>query len=209
MCAKKAAAKKSAVKSSSEIEITRVLIGLEGLPPGLMFQGKGLMAADAIKKGPRKPGDHRPPEEEAKLRAHWMPDDKTLCIPTVMLYRSICAAANEFKDPINKRKGFGYTCGSTVAFEEDRWSLGKAKYIVDVDWVRIPPKTGAMVQIGRPFIKVWACEGILLVDAELYEPVILKDVIAQAGRRVGIGADRPGLKGAKGKFRLTKFEVLN
>jgi hypothetical protein len=152
-----------------------------------------------------------PPEKEAELRAHWMGNGKkrTLCIPSVMLYRSICAAAGEFKDPVNKRKSFAYTCGATVAFDEERLSLGPADFETLVEWVRIPPKTGAMVEIGRPHIREWSCEGTLLIDAELYQPSILEGVITQAGRRVGIGANRPGLKGPYGKFRLTKFEVLN
>src|SRR3990167_2488157 len=77
--------------------IKRVSVTIRSLLPGIIFQGKGVMEADG--DGPAKAGKHRTPEEEAKLRAHWMGkgENKELCIPWIMLYQSICKAAASFK----------------------------------------------------------------------------------------------------------------
>ena len=203
---------------STTIQLAKVRITLEGLPPGLLFGGKGLMQHQA--NGDTKDTKHMAPEDEAPYRAHWM--DKSgrealwspkrvkelkLCIPAVMLLRSICQGAVDFKDPLNKKKSFAYRVGSTVAFEEDCLPLQADGYDVSAQWVKIPPRTGAMVQIGRPLVRVWKAVGTLLVDDEQYRVGTLEEIIRHAGKNVGIGADRPGLRGPHGKYVLTAFEL--
>lgn len=183
--------------------LTRIEVEIEGLPPGLLFQGKGLMEL-----GPQ--GKPLPPEEEAKLRAHWVTikgGKKQLCIPWVMLYRSICKAGARFKD--KGKRTFEAVLSPTLSCEQDRIPLGTDKFETLVEWVKIPPRTGAMVKIGRPILREWSCRFTMLADCETYNPEVLEKVIVEAGKNVGIGAWRPQLKGPYGKFRPVSFKVLD
>ena len=191
-------------------QLTKVKVVIEGIAPGVMFQGKGVMEADANGKKPKK----RSQEEEARLRAHWMGrgKNKQLCIPWVMFQKSFCQAANAFDwvmpDGKKQKVKLGYIIGSTLTCEVDFISLGTDQFETWVEWVRIPPKTGAMVQIGRPLIRKWKVEMILVIDDEMWNVAILEEIIAHAGKVVGIGAQRPGLKGPYGKFVVLSFEVM-
>lgn len=186
--------------------IVRIRVGLRGLPPGLLFGGKGLMEEDQGKGGKRT--KQRTPEEEAELRAHWMNNGKKreLCIPWIMLYNSVCQAAGTFK--FRGQKTMSTVVAATVSCEQDRISLGDATYETYAEWCRIPPKTGAMVKLGRPLIRKWDCSFVLVVDSEMYDANILKEIFAHAGKMVGIGAWRPSLKGPHGKWEVMGFEIL-
>ena len=189
--------------------LTIVDVKVEGMLPGLLFQSKGIMAAD--EGTTRRP--KRTKEEEARLHGHWTTNGKgkkILCIPWVMFHRSFTQASAGFKFPANKKKSMSTFIGSTVACEEEDIPLNVGdKFDVFVDYVRIPPRTGAMVQVGRPLVKAWKVTIPLIVDAEDYPVEILQDIIKESGKNVGIGAWRRGLKGAYGKFRITQFKILD
>lgn len=189
-------------------ELVKVNVSLESRLPGLLFGGKGVMEADADGSG--KKAKRRPIEEEAKLRAHWMGEgkDRQLCIPSVMLYKSFCQAATDFTWEKNKKKSMVYIVGATLAFEQENIPLICEGYSVFAEWVRIPPRTGAMVKIGRPLIREWKADFSLLIDDELWDVNQFEQIINHAGKTVGVGAWRPGLKGAYGRFRVTDFEVV-
>ncbi len=84
-------------------------------------------------------------------------------------------------------------------------------YEVYTDWVRIPPKTGACVQMGRPRFPEWEATFVMGVDGEEYADgtgeTALAPMLKYAGKMIGVGAWRPQLKGPYGKFSVEKFEV--
>ena len=185
--------------------LTQIRVEIVGLSP-LIFQSKGMMEAD---QGNRKPGKkYLPAEEEAPFRGHWLDKAKKKpYIPSMMFYKSFCQAAIEYKQPQNKKKNMSFLVGATVSFEEEKIPL-KGKYSVFEEWVRIPPRTGAAVKIGRPMFKDWSCGFVLMVDDEMWEAALLRNIITTAGKLVGIGAWRPGLKGPYGRFAIKRFTVL-
>lgn len=185
--------------------VKSVGVTLRGLPPGIIFQGKGLMDVDAADAGKKKKA--RPPEEEAKLRAHWMGSgaSRQLCIPWVMVYQSICTAAGSFK--FRGQKTMTTVVAATISCESDNIPLGTSDFEVYEEYVRIPPRTGVMVKIGRPRLRDWTATMKLMVDDEMYAAENLREIIAHAGKLVGIGAWRPQLKGPYGRFEVTEFEI--
>lgn len=185
--------------------VKRVHVKIRGLPPGIIFQGKGVMAADEGESGKKK--KHRPAEEEARLRAHWttVSGKKEMCIPWVMLYQSICTAAGSFK--FRGQKTMATIVAATISCETDRIPLGTDKFEVLEEYVKIPPKTGAMVMVGRPRLPKWEAEFTMVADDEMYAVENLRDIIAHAGKLVGIGAWRPQLKGPYGRFEVAEFEI--
>jgi hypothetical protein len=188
---------------SAVSSLVQIRVAIKGLPPGLMFQGKGLMKV----VGEGKTGVHKPPEEEARLRAHWMKvgNKKVLGIPWVMLYRSICKAGANFK--WRNKKTMEYILASTISGTQDMFSLGTDQFETFIDFVKIPPKTGAMVEIGRPLLREWSCEFTLYADCEMWNAADMEKIVVDAGKLIGIGANRPSLKGPYGKFTVEKFEV--
>jgi hypothetical protein len=184
--------------------VKRVKVKIVGKHPGILFQGKGVMEAD---QGSAKP-PRRTALEEATLRAHWLGEGKykQLCIPWVMLYNSICTSAGGFK--FRGAKKMTSVIAATVTCEVDRIPLGTDKFDVYEDYVRIPPKTGAMVKIGRALLKEWSAEFVLIVDDELYDVANVKPIIEHAGNLIGIGAWRPERRGAYGRFSVEEFRVI-
>ncbi len=187
----------STVKQSlRKIEVT-----VKGVLPGVMFQRK------IDEKSSKKKGNYPPQEEEAVQRAHWVMvgKKKQLCIPGIMFHRAFCIAAASFK--WQGRKTLSKIVGSTISIEPDRIPLGTDKFYVYLASVRIPPRTGAMVEIGRPLLREWVVSFVIWMDDEMWRPEQLREIIEYAGKVVGIGADRPDLAGPHGKFTLEKFEV--
>ena len=179
--------------------LVKVTVEIEGVPPGVLFQGKGAMEVDN-----RKP---QPPEEEARLRAHWVTvgNKKQLAIPWVMLYRSICKAGATFRS--KGKKTFESVLAPTMSCEVDMIPLGTDQFETFVEYVKIPPRTGAMVKIGRPILRKWKCSIPIILDCETYEPSLLEKIVVEAGKNVGIGAWRPQLKGPYGRFLVKSFEI--
>lgn len=192
---------------ATAIALKKINVTIQGLPPGLLMASKRIMEADA--EAGKKKGARRSAEEEAELHCHWTKagKGKSLAIPWVNLYKSICAAGSHFKWP-GTRKMLSEAVAATVTCEVDMVSLGTDKYEVYAEWCRIPPRTGAMVKVSRPRIAQWEASLTLLVDDEQYNIKLLEGVVAHAGKMVGLGPWRPQLKGPYGRFVLTKFEIL-
>ena len=182
--------------------LVNIKVEIEGVPPGILFQGKGLME---LSNG--KPGKPLPPDEEAKHRAHWttVGGKRQLAIPWVMLYQSICKAGGSFKD--KGKRTFASVLPPTISCEQDMIPLGTDKFETFVDWVKIPPRTGSMVKIGRALLRKWKCAFTIVADCETWEPKVLEAIIVEAGKNVGIGAWRPQLKGPYGRFKVVKFSI--
>jgi hypothetical protein len=203
----------------------KIRIRIVGLKPGLLFQSKGIMFADL--KATTKSVKHRPPEEEAYLRCHWisksMLDEGDLadgrqhhevngdiaCIPWVVIYMALCEAGKAFKS--KGRKSFSEIMAATVSCKKpecQKIPIQAGPYEVFEEFCRIPPRTGAMVMIGRPHFKEWAAEFTVMVDDEGYEANIVYDILKHAGKVIGLGAWRPMLKGPYGRFVVDKFEYV-
>ena len=161
------------------------------------------------KKPSTKKGKYLPPAEEAKFRAHWMRQGKKrqMCIPSRMLYLSFCQGALDFKVENDKKKNLSSLVASTVSFVENKIPLGTSEFEVLEEYVRIPPRTGAMVLIGRPLLPKWKVAFDLLIDDEQWDAALLEEIIVHAGKNVGIGAWRPRLKGPYGKFVVVEFVI--
>ncbi len=192
--------------------LKRFRVTISGKPPGLIQQGKGRMAKEAEDKAGGK-GSKKSAgmthEAEAELLAHWttVKGKKQLALPWVALYKAISKAASDFK--YKGQKTMGTLIAATISCDLDMIPLGTSDYEVYVEWVRIPPRTGAMVQIGRPRLREWTATFTLIVDAEMYANVgVLREVIEHAGKLVGIGAWRPELKGPYGRFTVDEFTAI-
>lgn len=193
---------------ATSIELRTVNVTLRGVPPGLLMNSKRLMEKEAEEEGKKK-GQRRTPAQEAELHCHWTTHNKkkVLAFPWAGVYKSICDAASNFKPPKGIKKSMPVLVAATISCPLDFVPLNTSEYEVYEEWVRIPPRTGAMVKIGRPRIREWEASFPLLVDEEFYQASVLETIIRSAGKMVGIGPWRPSLKGAYGKFSVARFDI--
>lgn len=177
-----------------------IQIEIEGVSPLLMnrFSIEERLERD---KGTRttKSYDHK---EEAKKSAYWSKDEVSLMIPSMNLYKCILDASSFFK--ISKRSATAILAGS-LRITPDEILLNTKKYEVDIRSVVIQR---ARVLKARARIDKWkATFTITYNDKLIGDSKIIKDVLEEAGQRIGLMDFRPTKKGFYGCFKVNKFEI--
>lgn len=142
------------------------------------------------------------PEEEAEKSAYWgSGKKKELIIPSQVLYASILNASSFYK--INKKSAKTIMAGS-IKIEPMEISLGTDKYQVDIRPVVI---NRAKVLKGRAILNEWkASFQIVYNDKVIADTQIIKDILAEAGDRIGIMDFRPQKGGPYGTFEVVEFK---
>ena len=92
-----------------------------------------------------------------------------------------------------------------MRIKEQEITLNETKYEIDL-------RTGviqrARIVIARPRLDKWKLNFTIIYDEDLIpDPIIIKTVLIEAGKRVGILAFRPQKNGEFGMFEVTKFEA--
>lgn len=82
----------------------------------------------------------------------------------------------------------------------------KEKWEVDTRPVRIP-STGGRILCHRPSFNDWRLEFTLVIDTEMIQPQLVRDIMDAAGKRIGLGDFRPACKGPFGRFRVDLWEL--
>ena len=89
--------------------------------------------------------------------------------------------------------------------------FGTKSYAIDTRRIVNKSTKGASLK-SRPKLKSWKLPFQILIEDDF--PVkpdpgpIVKEMLEEAGRRVGIGSYRPTCKGRFGKFIVTKFSEI-
>jgi hypothetical protein len=77
---------------------------------------------------------------------------------------------------------------------------------VDTRAVRIP-STGGRILAHRPMFDDWALEFVVDLDTSILGEKLLRQIIDDAGKRIGMGDFRPQCKGPYGRFVVNNWEV--
>lgn len=77
---------------------------------------------------------------------------------------------------------------------------------VDTRAVRIP-STGGRILAHRPMFDDWALNFTADLDTSILGPKLLRQIIDDAGKRVGLGDFRPATKGPFGKFIVSRWQA--
>jgi hypothetical protein len=85
--------------------------------------------------------------------------------------------------------------------------LHKLPWRVDTRAVRIP-STGGRILTHRPMFDDWALEFGCELDTDICGVKLMRLVVDDAGKRVGLGDFRPQTKGPFGRFDVTRWEVI-
>jgi hypothetical protein len=132
-------------------------------------------------------------------------DDKELCIPGEYLRMAIIGAAKFRQDPRSPRKSAMDLFKAAVVSVTPLASLGLKDWDYE-DRRRVVIQRSAITRT-RPAMKAgWTVTIQLQVNLPEYvSPFLLNEVIAQAGKLIGVGDFRPTF----GRFQVVKFEIID
>jgi hypothetical protein len=83
--------------------------------------------------------------------------------------------------------------------------IHKQPWKVDTRPVRIPA-TGGRILAHRPMFDDWELDFVLDVDLSIMSPKMLRQIVDDAGKRIGLGDFRPATKGPFGRFVVVVWQ---
>lgn len=142
------------------------------------------------------------PNEQAKTAEYRTPDG-SLYVPGIAVQRCLVNAAT-----YSKGKGRGSLqkpVAACVLITPEYCILENQSYRVDARPVVIPATKGKIVRY-RPAFDDWSISFTIVFDAELLKVAELREVVDNAGSRVGLLDFRPEKKGPFGRFMVTSWK---
>jgi len=178
-----------------------IKVTLEGTSPLLMNRYNVERELQRM-KGIRNLNKTYDSETEAELSAYWTTTGKKeLCIPANCLYTCLLGASSFHK--IGKRSAKSILAGSIRILPEEI-KLGTSKYEIDTRPVVIARQR---VLKSRAKLNEWKATFEIAYNENLItSPQVLKEILSEAGERVGLLDFRPQKGGWFGAFKITKFE---
>lgn len=71
------------------------------------------------------------------------------------------------------------------------------------------PSTGGRIMAHRPRIDKWSATFTLDLDTTMFTPNLIRSVVDDAGKKIGLGDYRPARKGPFGRFVVSNWTELN
>lgn len=168
-------------------------------------------AAEAASSGTRAASantDRGTPHEIAASKLYIGLNGKP-CIPQPNLLRCLVDGGQFHKvgktQVTTTKKSMMYGCVDIAAAEIE--IEHRQPWKVDTRAVRIPA-TGGRILAHRPMFDDWALSFTLELDTTIMGEKLLRQIIDDAGKRVGIGDFRPATKGPFGRFVVTNWAVV-
>lgn len=187
-----------------------VRVTIEGVTPLLMHK---FTDADAMKASSGNNavmvGDRGTPQEVSEA-ALYTDEEGTPIIPQPNLLRCIIDAGKFFKAGKSKVTTMKTSLIPACVFmdlahfdllHEDPWR-------VDTRPVRIP-STGGRILRHRPCFEDWRIEFEFELDETIIGVKLMREIVDTAGQRIGLGDFRPDCKGPFGRFKVTRWEIVN
>jgi hypothetical protein len=193
----------------------KVAVTIQGLTPLLM--NRFTEAAEvAISGGTAVTyrGDRGTPREQAAPKAYRQ-DNGSLFLPGSNILACLVSAGRFTKAGKSKLTTLKTSLiPAGIAVEEllcpltDHQSEQLTDFEVDSRSVVIP-STGGRVMCHRPRVDKWRCAFTLDVDETMFSPNLVRAVVDDAGKKIGIGDFRPERKGPFGRFAVVGWEIAD
>jgi hypothetical protein len=193
-------------------KIVEIEVAIEGTTPLICnkFTDAAAESASSGSRGSSNGADRGTPLEIAEAKLYVGHDDKTLIIPQPNLLRCLVEGGRFHKigraQVTTKTSSLLYACLDIEGAEIPL--LHKQPWKVDTRAVRIPA-TGGRILAHRPMFDDWRLEFNAKLDTEICGVKLIRQIINDAGSRIGLGDYRPATKGPFGKFSVVKWEVLS
>ena len=173
-------------------EIISVVI--EGLSPLLMNRFP-LEPVEGLQK--------MTPAQQAEYAAYRHPENGELYIPATALWRAIVDGAAYVKG--KGRASLQKVAAACVLIESEYLLLGTKDYSLDSRRVVVSATKGAIVR-HRPRLDKWRVAFSVVYDPILMSAINVRQVVDNAGSRVGVLDFRPARKGPFGRFQVVEWQ---
>ena len=170
------------------------------------FHDEAAESATSGRRASATAGDRGTPKEQAEKKLYYGADGKTLMIPQPNLLRCIVDGGSFHKAGKSKittqKSSLLYACLDIEAAEIPL--IHKEPWRVDTRAVRIP-STGGRILAHRPMFDDWVLRFTATLDTDVVGVKLLRAIVDDAGKKVGLGDFRPATKGPYGKFVVTQW----
>lgn len=186
------------------VEIT---ITIEGVTPLICNKFTDAAAMSAT-TGTRSAaiGDKGSPMEQARQKLYTSADGERFTIPQPNLFRAIIDAGKFHKAGKSKvttqKSSIIPACVDLHGSEID--IIHNEPWQVDTRAVRIP-STGGRILAHRPRFDDWRLTFTVTLDTSVMSERTFRDILDDAGSKIGLGDFRPDCKGPFGKFKVTAW----
>jgi hypothetical protein len=155
-------------------------------------------------------GNKGTPREQAEKKLY-VDERGTLNIPGPNIFRAIIDAGTFHKAGKSKittqRSSLVPAAVSLVELAcPIKGPDGTPKWEVDSRSVVIPA-TGGRVMCHRPRVDAWRISFTLEIDTDLFTVQLVRQLLDDAGKRIGLGDFRPSRKGPFGRFVVVAWDV--
>jgi len=129
--------------------------------------------------------------------------EEQLYIPAYAVYSMIIKTAGQYK---SRRTSLSSLLAGTIRIEPEEILLGHCNYEIDIRPVNVQK---SKVLRARAKIPEWTAEFTIVYNKILPDNIVatLKEILEDAGTRIGLLDYRPQHKGWFGTFTVEKFEI--
>jgi hypothetical protein len=187
----------------------KIEVEIEGTTP-LICNKFTDAAAEAASSGTRSAiatTDRGTPLEIAASKLYVGTDGKTFVIPQPNLLRCLVEGGRFHKvgkaQVTTAKSSMLFACIDIEGAEIE--IIHRQPWKVDTRAVRIPA-TGGRILAHRPIFDDWRLSFVLEIDETIMSPKLMRQIVDDAGKRVGLGDFRPATKGPYGKFVVTRWQ---
>jgi len=183
---------------------------IQGVTPLICnrFHDGAAMASSGGTRSSAAAGDRGTPQEIAEAKLYRGLDGK-LMIPQPNLLRCLVDGGRFHKvgkSQLTTQAGSQlYACVDILGAEIPLHHV--EPWRVDTRAVVIPSTKGRILT-HRPMFDDWSLEFEIDLDETMLNVKLLRDVIDDAGKRIGLGDFRPARKGPYGKFSVVQWQVM-
>lgn len=191
-----------------------VKVKIDGTTPLIMnmFSDAAALKASGGTRSAIATTDRGTPEEIAESKIYRDLDGKP-CIPQPNLLRGLVDGGQFHKagkkQITTQKSSLLYACldieGATVRLTTI--AGGEPRWEVDTRPVKIPA-TGGRILCHRPIWYDWSLSFVLDVDIEIISVALLRQIVDDAGKRIGLGDFRPATKGPFGRFTVVLWQQV-
>lgn len=158
-------------------------------------------------------GDKGTPREQAAAK-RYADQDGNLYLPGPNIFAAIIAAGTFHKAGKSKLTTMKTSLIPAGVMVED---LVCPLHTADGEPIRdwevdsrsvVIPSTGGRIMCHRPRVDAWACTFTLDIEKDMFTPNLIRAVIDDAGKKIGVGDYRPQRKGPFGRFVVKQWNVV-
>lgn len=187
-----------------------ITVTIEGTTPLICnkFTDAAAMSSSGGSRGASAAADRGTPQEIAASKLYLGLNDLPM-IPQPNLLRCIVEGGRFTKvgkaQVTTAKSSIMYACVDVQGAEISL--IHKQPWKVDTRAVRIP-STGGRILAHRPIFDDWRLEFVVDLDTTILGEKLLRQIVDDAGKRIGLGDFRPQCKGPYGRFHVVHWEVV-